>query len=130
MAPSLLFAALLAQGPESLLAGHWTNASGSVIIMIGPCSDGGLCGTVEWSSEKAAADAARAGTTTLVGTEILHGFVPSGENRWKGQLFVPDLNKKSTAELRLLNGDGLQVRGCAVGRLLCKSQSWIRTEPR
>jgi uncharacterized protein (DUF2147 family) len=130
MAASLLLVALLVQGPESLLAGPWTNPSGSVIIMIGPCADGGLCGVVQWSSAKAAADAARAGTATLVGTEILHGFVPLGGNRWKGRLFVPDLNKKSTAEVRLLNGDRLQVRGCAVGRLLCKSQVWTRAEPR
>ena len=29
----------------------------------------------------------------MVGVELLSGFVPKGENRWKGRLFVPDLKK-------------------------------------
>ena len=127
MVPCLLFAALFAQGTGPLLAGHWTNASETIVVMIAPCSDTGLCGTVEWASDKAETDAARAGTTSLIGTEILHGFVPAGENRWKGRLFVPDLNKRSAGEVRLLETDRLRVRGCTLGRLVCKSQIWTRT---
>ena len=130
MVPCLLFAALFAQGTGSVLAGYWTNVSGSVVLMIAPCSNTGLCGTVEWASDKAAADAARGGTTSLIGTEILRGFVPAGENRWKGRLFVPDLNKRSAGEIRLLEADRLRVRGCTLGGLVCKSQVWTRAEPR
>jgi len=126
---SILVTALLAQVPQPLLAGRWINASRSVIVKIAPCPDQGFCGTVKWSSDEAAADAARAGTINLVGTEILHGFVPSGANRWEGRLFVPDLNKKSRAELRLVASDRLRVFGCVVGRLICKSQMWTRLEP-
>jgi uncharacterized protein (DUF2147 family) len=128
--PLLIAAALLAQGPQSPLAGYWSNPSASVVVLVAPCPDEGWCGTVTWSSDKAAADAARAGTTKLVGTEILHGFVAAGENRWKGRLFVPDLNRRSKVQLRLIEGDRLEVRGCAVGGLLCKSQVWTRSEPR
>src|SRR4029079_18872344 len=96
-------------------------------VRIAVCGDA-WCGTVQWASDKAAADAAHAGTTTLVGTEILHRFVPVGENRWRGRIFVPDLNKRSTAELQVLEADKLQVRGCARGRLLCKTQFWTRAD--
>ena len=100
------------------------------MVLIAPCSDAGWCGKVEWSSDKAASDAARGGTQTLVGTEILSGFVAVGQNRWRGRLFVPDMNRRSTAELRLLEDGRLQVRGCAAGRLFCKSQIWTRAEQR
>jgi uncharacterized protein (DUF2147 family) len=128
MVGSVLLIALVAPVVEPDLAGEWANASGRGIVRIARCADVGWCGTVEWSSDKAASDAARGGTSTLVGTEILQGFVPSKANHWKGRLFVPDLNKRSSAELRLLEGGRLQVRGCAVGRILCKSQVWKRVE--
>jgi uncharacterized protein (DUF2147 family) len=126
----LAAAVLLWQAAEPDLAGYWSNAAGSVVVLVAPCPEAGWCGTVQWASDKAKADAARAGTTTLVGTEILHGFVAAGANRWKGRLFVPDLRQRSKAEIRLVEGDRLRVRGCAVGGLICKSQLWTRSEAR
>ena len=130
MAAPLLAAVLLWQGADQSLAGHWTNASGSVVVLVAPCAAEGWCATVEWASDKATADAARAGTPTLVGTEIMQGFIPIEANRWKGRLFVPDLNKRSKAELRLLDGDRLRIRGCTIGGLVCKSQVWTRSQPK
>ena len=109
--------------------GHWRNPRGTVVIAVAPCGEA-LCGTVTWASDQAIADARRGGTEPLVGTELLSRFVPAGADRWKGSLFVPDVNKRSKAELRLVGPDRLKVSGCAVGRLLCKSQVWTRTEAR
>ena len=130
MAACAALAALLAQDPSEALAGHWINAPESVIVLIAPCSDAGWCGSVQWASDKAKADAARRGTKALIGTELFHGFMQVGPGRWRGRLFVPDLNKTPKAELRQLGPDRLQVRGCAVGRLLCRTQSWTRAAPR
>ena len=123
----LLFAAILAPNASSApLLGSWTNESGSVVVLIAPCGDDMLCGTVQSASEKARTDARRGGTPELVGTELLHEFVPSGTGRWKGTLFVPDVNKRSKAEIEQLDDNRLRVRGCAVGRILCRSQIWSR----
>lgn len=123
-----LLALVTVQSSEQALAGYWANAPGSVIVLIAPCADEGWCATVRWASDKAKADAARRGTANLIGTELMHGFVAVGSERWKGSLFVPDLNKRSKAELRQIDANRLQVRGCAVGGLICKSQVWSRTE--
>ena len=126
----LALATMLAQPgepAETALEGRWRNPSGSVIISIAPCGEA-MCGRVQWASDKAMTDARKGGTDPLVGVELLSGFVPKGQNRWKGRLFVPDLNKTSKAELRQLGLDQLKVTGCAVGRLVCKSQVWTRTE--
>ena len=120
-------ATMLAQPAETALEGSWRNPSGSVIILIAPCGEA-MCGRVKWASDKAVADARKSGTDPLVGVELLSGFMPKGENRWKGRLFVPDLKKASKAEVRQLGPDQIKVTGCAVGRLLCKSQVWTRTE--
>ena len=91
MFPLLLpVAAILAQPVETALDGSWRNPSGTVIISIAPCGEV-MCGRVQWASDKAVADARKRGTVPLVGVELLSGFVPKGENKWRGRLFVPDL---------------------------------------
>lgn len=121
----LLLATLLADSAPPTVEGRWSNPSGSVIVAIAPCGDA-LCGRVEWASDKAQADARKGGTDPLVGVELLVDFVPSGDGRWKGRLFVPDLNKRPKAKLRLLGPDQIKVSGCEIGRLLCKSEVWTR----
>jgi len=119
--------AALAQSGEEPLIGKWRNSSGTVVIAILPCGNA-LCGRVQWASDKAIADARNGGTDPLVGAELLSNFVAVGKGRWRGRLFVPDANKRSSAELRQLGSDHVKVIGCAIGRLVCKSQVWTRVE--
>ena len=120
-------AVLAAHTGDPSPVGHWRNPRGTVVIAIAPCGEA-LCGTVQWAADEAAADARRGGTDPLVGAELLSRFVPAGAGRWKGSLFVPDANKRSKAELRLIAPDRLKVSGCALGGLVCKSQLWTRAE--
>ena len=112
------------------LLGYWSNESESVVVLIAPCGATGFCGTVQSASDKAQADARRGGTANLIGAELLHEFVQVGPGRWRGILFVPDLRERSKAEIVLLDRGRLRVRGCAVGRILCKSQIWSRIDVR
>ena len=126
----LVLAIILAQPAKPSgtgVEGRWRNPSGSVIISITPCNQL-FCGWVQWASDKAVADARKGGTDPLVGAELLSDIVPRGESRWSARLFVPDLNKTSKVELRLLGLDQLKVTGCVVGRVVCKSQVWTRAE--
>ena len=123
----MMLAMMLMFAPDSTPAGRWKNPSGSVIVAIDSCG-AGYCGTVESASDKAKADARKGGTETLVGTQLMTGFTPAGDGRWKGRLFIPDLNRRSKAELRLLSDGQLKVTGCAVGRMICKSQTWTKAD--
>lgn len=134
MFPLLLALAAVQAAPDSTAAaspvGNWANPNGSVIVEIAACGELGLCGRISWASDKAKADARKRGTDSLIGTVLMHHFVPDGADRWKGILFVPDLKRTSKADLRQLAPDRLKVRGCAVGRALCKSQVWTRSVSR
>lgn len=130
---AILLGSLIAVGDAEVtgdvLKGHWINPAQSVIVEISACGDERLCGHVRWASDKASADARAKGTDPLTGVELLHDFAPSGAGRWKGRLFVPDLRKRTRAELRLVDGRQIKIIGCAAGGLLCKSQTWRRIDP-
>ena len=80
------------------------------------------------ASDQAKADAKRGGTETLVGTLLMTGFKAAGPGKWRGRLFIPDMNRRSKAELRMFGAGQLKVTGCAVGRMICKSQVWTQAD--
>jgi len=118
--------AVIAADPEPI-EGRWKNPSGRVVVAIEACGEA-LCGMVISATESARADARRGGTENLVGIQLMTEFTPAGPGKWRGRLFIPDLNHRSKAELHLLGPSHLKVTGCAVGRMICKSQLWTRAE--
>jgi uncharacterized protein (DUF2147 family) len=109
----------------SPIEGNWRNPRGSVTVHIGSCGPT-LCGRVISASAGARADAAGAGTPQLVGTELMSGLEPVGEGAWRGDIFVPDRNVRAEGELHLMGPRTLEIEGCAMGGLICKTQTWTR----
>ena len=107
--------------------GNWRNPGGSVVVTIAPCGVA-ICGRVSWASDEASADARRGGTDPLIGTLLMTGFKAAGPGKWRGRLFIPDINHRSKAELKMVGADTLKVTGCAVARMICKSQLWARAD--
>ena len=112
--------------PPTTPAGLWVNPSATVIIGIAPCADR-LCGTVKWASATARRDAAK-GAGELIGASLLTGVRPKGALKWEGKLFIPDRRMRVTAKIKLTADGRLQVSGCALGRMLCKSEYWSRAD--
>ena len=123
----LLTMMLIAVQGANAPIGRWKNPSGSVIVAIDSCGPA-FCGKVNWASDAAKADAQRGGTANLVGTQLMSGFRPAGPGKWRGRMFVPDINHRSKAELRLIGASQLKVTGCMIGRMICKSQYWTRAD--
>jgi uncharacterized protein (DUF2147 family) len=116
---------LAAQSADtSTIKGRWSNPAQSVIMVIAPCGQA-LCGTVEWASDAAKADA-RKGTAELIGSQLLTGLTAKPNGRFQGKLFVPDKKMRVSAKIELIAPDELKVSGCALGKSLCKSQRWSR----
>lgn len=126
LAATALLALTAAQAPQrSPIEGYWKNPIGSAIIGIAPCG-GALCGKVVWASQRGKSEVAKntpnvVGTTVLTGLKDIHG-------RWTGQLFIPDDNIHVSARLQPLNSHQLQLTGCGLFGLICRTQIWTRTD--
>lgn len=106
--------------------GTWRNKSDSVHVQIKPCGENTRCGVVVWASEKAKKDAAKGGTDPLVGTQILRKFREKKDDLWKGKAFVADMGKEFTGTVQPLDYNTMEVKGCLIGGLICKTQIWTR----
>jgi uncharacterized protein (DUF2147 family) len=106
-------------------ASEWRNPKDTVHIRAHRCGDG-LCGTISWASEKAMADARKKGVTQLVGTRIFRDFRPTGEARWKGKVYVPDIGQTFSGTLAFTDPNTMVGKGCVLFGAVCKSQTWSR----
>lgn len=107
--------------------GVWRNPKGSVHIEIKPC-EARTCGYVVWANAEAKADVRKGVNQDLVGMQLLRDFAVSGDNEWKGKVFVPDLNMTFSGQVRLVDRASLRAKGCLLPNFLCKSQTWRRVE--
>ena len=116
-----------APGGDTLLAAsEWRNPRNTVHISIRPCGGGDkMCGVVIWATDKAKADAKRGGTDNLVGLSLFREFRRTGPGEYKGRVFVPDLNRTFSGQMRIA-GDSIIGKGCLIGGLFCKQQVWTR----
>ena len=124
----LVFAALLASPAAAQNPNYgavWQNPSGSVHIRVDRCGDE-PCGRMAWANERAIADSARGGHPDPIGMVIVDQLRADGENRWRGRVFAPDMNRHFSGTVTLTSETEARVRGCALGRTLCRSQTWTR----
>lgn len=113
----------------SPIAGQWTNQPAeNMTVRIDRCG-AVLCGRVTDASPRARAEAASAGTPQLIGAELMSGLEPAGERSWRGRFFVPQFNLRGKATVRLVGADALDIHGCALAGLLCRTQRWTRVVP-
>lgn len=120
----LPFASASAQAPNPAL-GTWINPHGTVAVEIAPCA-GMLCGRVVWASNEAIEDARDSGVPKLIGTELLENYHPTDDGTWSGHVYVPDMGGHYASTITVLSPDRLEIKGCMLGHILCKSQVWQR----
>lgn len=123
---------LSADAMAQQVTGAWNTGKGRV--RIADCG-GSLCATVTGLSEPNEADGspkvdknnanAALRTRKIVGISVLSGMKPAGDNVWKGQIYNPEDGKTYSASMTL-QGGSLKVQGCALGGIICKTQSWSR----
>ena len=95
---------------------------------------GGLCATIVSLKEpnddkgKQKVDINNSDTSKrdrpIVGISILNGMKKSGD-QWRGQIYNPEDGRTYKAYMDE-EGDKLNIQGCALGGLVCKSQTWTR----
>lgn len=125
-AVALAAAPALAATPAVPITGHWTNPKHSVTVRIAVCGGGAWCGRVTAASAKAKADALKGSGRPLIGTELMRGFRPDGAGGWIGTLYIPDVKQTAAATMSQVGRNAIEVKGCGLGGLVCKTQVWTR----
>lgn len=124
-AAAALAAPAAAQPGGGAIYGVWRNPKNSVHVDVRPCGPS-ACGYVVWANADAQADARKGGTPNLIGLQLFRNFNPQTNGRWRGKVFVPDLNATFTGTAELVDKDRLRARGCLIANIACKSQVWVR----
>ncbi len=106
------------------VVGTWqseTNADGYIHVEIALCEDK-ICGVIAKAFDTQGAEA----EFKYLGKMMIWNMTPAANGEFvDGQIFAPDREKTYGGSLRL-NGDVLIIRGCALGGLVCKEQTWTR----
>jgi uncharacterized protein (DUF2147 family) len=135
VAAALIGAALLpsfAADPS----GTWKTEEGRATVRMADCG-GALCGTIVALKEpndpqtgkpkldKNNVDPGQRGRP-IVGIQIVSALTPAGANKWAGQIYNPEDGKTYNANVLLRDANTLNVQGCILGGIICKTQTWTR----
>ena len=107
--------------------GTWVNPSHTVEVVTRDCGKA-LCGWVTWSTADAALDAAAAGTSHLIGTEVLLNYLPAAAANWRERVLVPDMGRTFDSMISHVDANNIRVSGCVLYGLACRSEIWTRVD--
>jgi uncharacterized protein (DUF2147 family) len=118
-------------------AGVWFTAEQKSKVRITNCG-GALCGALIWLKEpndpdtgaprtdKNNPDASKQGRS-LIGVEIVLGMKPSSTpNQWSGDVYNAEDGKTYSGAFTMTGPNTAELKGCVLGGLICKTQTWTR----
>jgi uncharacterized protein (DUF2147 family) len=96
--------------------GTWVRPSTGTVVKFYNCGDA-LCAKIVGVKDKA-----KQGT---VGTVIMSGAKKSGDGKWEGDLLNTD-DGQTYSGVVTYTGGGLTLKGCVLGGIVCKGETWSR----
>jgi uncharacterized protein (DUF2147 family) len=112
---------------QASIEGHWTNPKHTTLVRVERCDRNAYCAIVLKASAKAQANAKKGGTEHFIGTEILH-VSDAGGGLYKGKAFDPESNMHIPATVRFVDATTIEIQGCALFGLICKTQRWTKAD--
>jgi uncharacterized protein (DUF2147 family) len=124
MALSFSFAG---QAAAQSFDGTWLSQSGETRVRVAPCG-GSRCGTIVWTKtggkDEKNPDASKR-NRDLVGVQMMFGMQTTADG-WSGSLYDYTSGKVYQGKMKLSGANGLELSGCVMGGLICRSQTWTR----
>jgi uncharacterized protein (DUF2147 family) len=96
--------------------GTWVRPSTGTVVKFYNCGSN-LCAKIVGVKDKS-----KQGT---VGTVIMSGASKSGEGTWKGDLLNTE-DGQTYSGVVTYTGGGLTLKGCVLGGIVCKGETWSR----
>jgi len=119
--------------------GTWYTQDGDSQVRVSNCG-GALCGALVWLKEpsdpetgrpktdKNNTDASKQGRP-LIGVPIVLGMKPSGTpDKWDGSVYNASDGKTYNGSFTMTGANTAELKGCIMGGLICKSQTWTRAK--
>ena len=63
----------------------------------------------------------------LLGIPIVLNMKPTGGDKWEGQVYNAEDGGTYTGSFTLTGPNTADLKGCVMGGLICKGQTWTRT---
>lgn len=112
------------------LGGVWLTQSGDTRVRLSPCGPA-YCGVIVWTrnggNDEKNPDAAKRGRS-LTGVQMISGMKKGGDGNYAGELYNYLDGKTYTGKMTPISETELQLKGCVMGGLICKSQTWKRVQ--
>jgi uncharacterized protein (DUF2147 family) len=117
--------------------GTWLTGDKKGKIRIVNCA-GAICGTLVWIAEPIDPDTnqpkldknnsnASLQSRPLLGIPIVLSMKPAGGDKWEGQVYNAQDGGTYTGSFTLTSANTAELKGCVMGGLICKGQTWTRT---
>lgn len=107
-------AAVAASQPDP--SGIWMRGDGNAKVRIAPCGSD-ICATNLWIKDTSGGE--------NVGDKLVMTVKPKSADTLAGKAFDPKRNLTYSIQVRVRKAS-LVTRGCIVGGLVCKNESWAR----
>jgi len=118
--------------------GTWLTENGRAQVRIVNCG-GALCGNIVWLKEPIDPDThqpkldkynpdASLRSRPLLGVPIVLDMKPAGPDKWDGHVYKADEDSPGiyTGSFTMTGPNTAELKGCVMGGLICKSQTWTR----
>jgi uncharacterized protein (DUF2147 family) len=139
IAASAIALALIAMAPARAgdPAGTWLTGDKKGKVKIVNCG-GAICGTLTWLAEpidpetkqpktdKNNKDAGKQ-SRPLLGVPIVLSMKPAGGDKWEGQVYNAEDGNTYSGSFTMSSANSAELKGCVMGGLLCKGQTWTRS---
>ena len=99
------------------LDGSWQRSTGTSRLNFESCGNA-LCGHIAWIKPGFKSPG-------HVGQQIFFDLHPDARGNWIGKAFNPEDGKTYAGKVAV-QGDTLVTKGCILGGLICKSETWTK----
>jgi uncharacterized protein (DUF2147 family) len=113
---ALLFTAGIALAADP--TGTWVRPSTGTTVKFYGCGDK-LCAKIVGVKDKS--------KQSTVGTVIMSGAKKVSDNKWEGDLLNTEDGQTYNGVVTL-SGGGLTLKGCVLGGIICKGETWSRVD--
>lgn len=107
------------------LQGDWRNTKNTIHMRVRPCGQA-MCGTVTWAGDQQRADARKGSGKDLLGATLLRDLRQGDDGKWRGKVYVPDIDSNVSATIIQLNSYTIRISGCTLVGIICRTQHWHR----